>query len=180
MKLSLVAFLFGVILLATAILGGGFELKELKMPKVGWVARLISAFVGTFFIVVGIGMEPAPDLTPTSTPSTPSRNAVEFVIFDNLGEGQVSEQVGVVIDGKVVGTITVNEHFPESAIRVSVPSSGKYSYTVEANAVFNVDNEQIVYTGVGQGSIDVQNGDKFELTGSVSGSTWLLTLQEQG
>ena len=36
MELNLVAFLFGAILLAVAILSGGFELKELKVPKVSW------------------------------------------------------------------------------------------------------------------------------------------------
>jgi hypothetical protein len=76
MKLNLIAFLFGAILLAVAILGGGFELKELKVPKVSWFPRLISAFVGMFFVVVGIGLEtppidPPPPITSPSTEQSP-------------------------------------------------------------------------------------------------------------
>lgn len=69
MKLNLVAFLFGAILLAIAVLGGGFELKELKVPKVSWFPRLISAFVGMFFVVVGIGLETSP--IDSSSPTIP-------------------------------------------------------------------------------------------------------------
>lgn len=178
MKLNLVAFLFGALLLAISILGGGFELQELKIPKVGWFPRLVSAFIGMFFIVVGIGLE-TPSVTSSDSSSPPTAStATEFIISDRLGEGQISEQVGILIDGKLVGTITVNEHFPESTIRVSVPQSGKYSYTVDAKAVFNVQGEQVAYPGVGQGNIDVQSGDQFELVGSISGNTWLITLQE--
>lgn len=71
MELNLVAFLFGAILLAVAILGGGFELKELKVPKVSWFPRLMSAFMGMVFVVVGIGLETPPiDPPPTASPQT--------------------------------------------------------------------------------------------------------------
>jgi hypothetical protein len=66
MELNLVAFLFGAILLAVAVLGGGFELKELKVPKVSWFPRFVSALLGMFFIVLGIGLEVSID--PSSSP----------------------------------------------------------------------------------------------------------------
>lgn len=75
MKLNLIAFLFGAILLAVAILGGGFELKELKVPKVSWFPRLISAFVGMFFVVLGIGLETPPIDPPSPTVSTPPQES---------------------------------------------------------------------------------------------------------
>jgi len=75
MKLNLIAFLFGAILLAVAILGGGFELKELKVPKVSWFPRLISAFVGRFCVVVGIGLETPPVDPPSPTTSPPTQQS---------------------------------------------------------------------------------------------------------
>lgn len=49
-------FIFGALLLLIGILGGGFEAKELKVPKVGWSIRLISAIVGAFFIAMSLGV----------------------------------------------------------------------------------------------------------------------------
>lgn len=65
MELNLIAFLFGAILLGVAVVGGGFELKELKVPKVSWFPRFISALLGMFFIVLGIGLD------ASVTPPTP-------------------------------------------------------------------------------------------------------------
>ena len=48
------AFIFGALLLLIGILGGGFEVKELKLPKVGWSIRLISSILGAFFIAIGL------------------------------------------------------------------------------------------------------------------------------
>lgn len=48
-------FIFGALLLLIGILGGGFEVKELKVPKVGWSIRLISVIVGAFFIAMSLG-----------------------------------------------------------------------------------------------------------------------------
>jgi len=77
MELSLVAFLFGAILLAVAILGGGFELKELKVPKVSWFPRFISSFLGMFFVVLGIGLETSmkPPSPPPPTVSSPTQQS---------------------------------------------------------------------------------------------------------
>ncbi len=40
------------------ILGGGFEVKELKLPKVGWLVRLISSILGAFFIAISLDVIP--------------------------------------------------------------------------------------------------------------------------
>lgn len=57
MAIEVMAFAVGAILVMTAILGGGFEVKELKVPRVGPLARVGSAIFGLLFVFVGIGME---------------------------------------------------------------------------------------------------------------------------
>jgi hypothetical protein len=47
------SFIFGAILLAVAILGGGFEIKEIKVSNVTVSVRIIAGIVGLFFIGVG-------------------------------------------------------------------------------------------------------------------------------
>jgi hypothetical protein len=59
---------FGALLLAVGILGGGFEVKELKVPTVTPVARVASTVVGAVFAMVGIML--------TISPSLPSMQSV--------------------------------------------------------------------------------------------------------
>ena len=53
-KLTSVAI--GGLPIATAIVGGGFEIKEIKMPRVGPGARTGALVVGTLFILMGLGI----------------------------------------------------------------------------------------------------------------------------
>lgn len=55
MTLEAISFAIGGILIATAIVGGGFEIKEIKMPKVGAGSRFFSLLVGAFFVMIGLG-----------------------------------------------------------------------------------------------------------------------------
>jgi hypothetical protein len=58
MGIDALAFSLGALLLLVGILGGGFELREFKVPPVGKVLRLIAAAVGLFFILLGLGLHP--------------------------------------------------------------------------------------------------------------------------
>jgi hypothetical protein len=57
MTLQTMSFLFGAILLAVAILGGGFEIKEIKVSNVTTSVRIIAGIVGAVFIALGF-LEP--------------------------------------------------------------------------------------------------------------------------
>jgi hypothetical protein len=56
MSIQTVSFVFGCFLVMVAILGGGFEVKELKVPKVGRSSRLTSCLFGGLFVCLGIGL----------------------------------------------------------------------------------------------------------------------------
>ena len=179
MGTSTVVFIFGGILLGIGILGGGFELKELKVPKVSMIPRLLSALVGLTFIGVGIGFM-RDDANPAPSHGDSSGQAqVEFTIHDHLGDDQVSEQVTVIIDGKTVGNLTVNMQYPSSSLLVTVPRKGRHSYMVDAKAVFKSGGQLVEYSGVGEGIINVESQKNYELQGSVSGNTWLVVMVEQ-
>jgi hypothetical protein len=76
------AFLFGALLFLIAILGGGFEVKEIKIPRVSLLGRSISTVVGGAFICLGLVVTAqenpvsskesasSPTTTVTQTPST--------------------------------------------------------------------------------------------------------------
>ena len=54
MTLQTLSFILGALLLLTGILGGGFEVKEIKIPKIGGPVRLIATVVGIAFIAIAI------------------------------------------------------------------------------------------------------------------------------
>jgi len=74
MGIDALAFSLGALLLLVGILGGGFELKEIKVPPVGKALRLIAAAVGLFFILLGVGLN-----TNTSDPVAPTHKPLSDV-----------------------------------------------------------------------------------------------------
>lgn len=189
MSVNAVILGLGAILLLIGILGGGFEIKEFKVPKVGPAPRVISAVGGIFFVLLGMGLETTDAAAKKSGPDTLMQPAtavqpgsplspVEFTIYDHLAKGQVTEQATVLIDGRIKGQLTVDVHNPESMLVITVPASGRYSYTVESKTVVQEAGGLYEYQGAGQGMINVQDGKKFEMTLTPSGNTWLVTLMD--
>jgi hypothetical protein len=56
MGIDVVAFIFGAILLATGLWGGGVTVKDLSVPQIGPVPRAASIGLGIFIILMGIGL----------------------------------------------------------------------------------------------------------------------------
>jgi hypothetical protein len=171
MTAEIISFAFGGLLILIGILGGGLEVRKLKIPKVGPGARILAAVGGLSFITLGIGIQ-----SRGTTPEKASSSPVNFTISDVLGDEQVSERMTVVIDGRNVGDLTVNEQYPRSTITVTVPQEGKYNYVLDTSAVFKGDNAEL--HGVGQGTIDVKPEKAFTARSCVNGNTWIATLME--
>lgn len=108
-----------------------------------------------------------------------SGGSTEFVIRDELAPEQVGEEVTVLIDGRNVGTLSVDQNNRTDEIDVSVDAPGRYSYTASADAVFQDQAGQFELSGTGQGTIEVSDGKVFVLGGTFSGSTWQISLVEQ-
>ena len=53
MTLQTMSFIFGALLLAVGILGGGFEVKEVKVSNVSTSVRIFAGLVGLVFVVLG-------------------------------------------------------------------------------------------------------------------------------
>lgn len=190
MTTNIAVFGFGAILILVAILGGGFELKEFKVPRVGWAPRVIAGISGVLFVLWGVGIsgpsaakvEEAKSYAPTSASALAAapENPVEFTIHDEFGQdGRLSEQITISIDGKFVGQLTANQQDPRSMLTVTEPRPGRYSYSLFATKIMNINGTAYRYEGTGQGMITVDQGKKFELVEGTSGDTWLISLVEQ-
>jgi hypothetical protein len=83
--IEVISFIIGGILIGTAIVGGGFEIKEVKMPRVGAGARIVSLVAGSGFVLLAIGiwgannphLLPQPDLGNAFTDARTATNAAE-------------------------------------------------------------------------------------------------------
>jgi hypothetical protein len=54
MSIEALTFVLGAVLLLTGILGGGFQIKDLRIPKVDRVPRVAATVCGLGFIGVGL------------------------------------------------------------------------------------------------------------------------------
>src|SRR5438552_3869361 len=120
MNAQLALLIFAGILLLISILGGGFEVQHLKVPKVETVPRMLSGVGGVLFLGLGlyVGSYPEPRRNvdhQSSAAPTQAPRPIQFTIYDeidtDIGVDQ-SEQALIRIDGDPVGTLTVNSHFP--------------------------------------------------------------------
>ena len=68
MTLQTMSFIFGGLLLAVAILGGGFEVKEIKISNASTGVRILAGVVGLAFMVIGLGLW-QPSALPGSEPA---------------------------------------------------------------------------------------------------------------
>lgn len=79
MSLETMSFILGGILVAAALFGGGLEIKELKLPRIGTIARVLAATVGIGFIALAIYLNPKGPVAPIKpVDSSPTKTALTF------------------------------------------------------------------------------------------------------
>lgn len=186
MTLEILAFIFGALLTLIGIIGGGFEAKEIRIPKIVGIARFFSLIVGLSFIWLGFNL-PINDDSTGEPPVTlnqriDSERPVHFSIQDEMSAKDISDgyvgQSTVHINGRLVGTITVNPTFPKSSISVSMPNKGRYSYVVETKAYWYENGDVIRVYCIGDGQIDVDSGILYQITGRFDGHKCVLWLEQ--
>ena len=80
-ELHILAFIIGGVLAVVGILGGGLEIKELKVPSINPVTRGLAVIVGLLFVGLGIYLDimdkskQSPDIGKESTQTISTDNA---------------------------------------------------------------------------------------------------------
>jgi hypothetical protein len=157
----------GLLLVLAGFFGGGLEVQQIKVPKIGGVLRLLSCLVGLIFVAVGLYIR-APankDEAEAGTIKPFYSSPVEFTIYDKLGNGgeNQSETFEIEIDGKPRGNISTNTVYPESSMLFTVQSEGSHSYYLKAHAEFLAQNKKRTIDCIGEGNIMVKHGSRFLL-----------------
>jgi hypothetical protein len=95
--MEIISFFVGSILIGVAVIGGGFEAKEIKIPRVGPGVRVVSLFFGMGFIVLalalfGIGLKQTLDRGEPSVGSALAAGPLTGTASDTLSTAaQVSD-----------------------------------------------------------------------------------------
>ncbi len=160
----------GVILLILAALGGGIEVKELKVPQINPISRFFCAISGVCLVFFGMYVT-NPNTSPIKPHPLPLRkltikvNNVYFTISDALNEKFNAEQIEVFIDGNSVGILKLDKLLPFSILKIPVPSEGKYQYRLAGRIIKETSSGSKEYTISGKGYIQVVNGIMFIMQG---------------
>jgi len=167
MELDTIAFVFGAILLVVGIWGGGIEIKELKIPRVGGMARSLSLLIGIIFIFIGLWIggfiqEEISNVDPIII----DNNKIAFTIKGSLGRvdelREIESNALIYIAGKKVVEIYLDKNNPSASVSVYVQKPGEYKYYFEGYSIWsNAPNYRVPISG--KGIINVENGDAFEM-----------------
>lgn len=173
MNLATVTFILGGILILVGILGGGFELREMKVPKVNWITRLVAATTGMVFILGAIGLDqnesrPAdPDTGPeleNLVPQPQLQTRVNFFVKDELGDGQVLESTRVFINGSDIGELALSSESPRASLAGWASNSGSYKYRLQSSLVVDAGaSQQTRLDCHGDGIVHLLEGARYEV-----------------
>lgn len=176
--------LLGGFLVLIAVIGGGFEVKELKIPQISLLPRIVVGIVGIALIITEFNsIQQGPRTNPAVEPRPfvnvdPSPNRMTTLsIADTLGEDQVSEKVRVIIEGSEKGILNVSEDYKKSHLEITVPSSGSGKYDAVAN-FRDADGRIHEVKGAGQARIIINSGDIFQLHSTISGDNWTAWIEK--
>ena len=160
MSIGVAVFIFGAILLFIALVGGGFEAKELKVPQVNQVVRIIATGTGALFIVTGIALEMrSPDGRVENPPATPGTTLPTTTPPRAFPTAQESELlIHVPKDFRATCTrATVSPVAQADTVVVCTPSTGAnsvwyYVFTTTDKMYgwyFGLNNEKSIARGTG-------------------------------
>lgn len=169
MEIQTISFIVGVILIVVGIFGGGIEIKEIKIPRVGRFARTMSSLIGMLFIVLGLwaGGVIVPEVLVThDSGDNVDGNKIAITISSSLGRvgelREIQSNVRIFVQGRSVAELLLDENNPSQSASVELDMPGQYKYYFEGYTVWS-DNPDNRVPLDGSGVIDVKDGDAFEM-----------------
>lgn len=84
MSIDSMSFILGGLLIAVGLLGGGIEIRELKIPPISPASRILSFIVGTVFVCLALFFIPndTPPLSSDVNPPSSERQSFNEPMYD--------------------------------------------------------------------------------------------------
>jgi hypothetical protein len=185
-SIGTVTFLVGLALMVLGILGGGLEIKEVKIPSMGRLARAISFAIGAGLLALSL-MTPeylhrlSSNLTASSEESTGSVTGQDksFYLFNVLDPGQESEKVEVIIEGKSVGLLDIDKVKTTAGITYKTKKEA-VSYKIKGAQIYKFGTDVRSFQLIGDGILQVVDGARYRLwvTNNTEGKKTLAFRQD--
>jgi len=163
--MQFLTFFLIVLLLLTGLLGGGFGIREFKLPKATTGVRISAILAGLILWLSGVIFQQ-------------SRRA-DFSLTNSLTRGATREEIVLTLEGEKVGSIVSSSGNPSSVGKFTVPKAGIYRYSIELSGFYNNNGQEAPFYGQGNGTIDVETGDIFEIQADSSNNQLTLILVEK-
>ncbi len=154
----------GLLLLITGLIGGGLEIKEIKIPKIALVTRISCFCVGTVLITLAMWPILNQNIENTQLPVVPEGipETGEFILVSPLSEmSEISARKELEKLGLKVGKVTyksiwapdyqVVEHFPKAESKVKlgtkvdlVVARSEFNFRVERKITSKTESISVV------------------------------------
>lgn len=185
-SIGTITFFVGLALMVIAIFGGGLEIKEVKIPSMGRIARAISFAIGCGLLALSLmapqylqrlSSDPSPPATVTTTSSisVPDRS---FYLFNVLGTDQESERVEVIVDGNTIGVLDIDKVKTTAGITYRTKKETA-NYSIKGAQIYKIGDDVKSYQLTGDGVLQVTEGARFRLwQNQTSGNHKILVFKE--
>ena len=168
--MQLLTLILVSVLLLTGLLGGGLSIREFRLYKATTGVKLTALLVSVILGASG------------SVLQRPQK--VTFSLTSSLKEGFIRERIILTIEGEELGFIASSVGNPEARKEFTVLQSGAYLYSIELLG-YEEDGEELPFYFSGSGTIDIEQGDVFDVkilesqSGSNDGQSLLVLVEDE-
>jgi hypothetical protein len=153
------------------------NINDLKFWK-----GLFAGGVIAFLFFFGYAALRGPDIVTLNIDAAPTyAETATFTVETVLGPNQVREVIDIYIDGKLAGSLHINSENPVDSFESPMLTPGRHTYRVVSLTHTNDEKGLTTHAGTGTGTIDVQEGDLFNVfyTPKANTSDWTMSLLER-
>lgn len=188
-SIGTITFFVGLGLIILAVLGGGLEIKEVKIPSLGRFARAATFGIGVALLGLSL-MEPEylqrlssnlsghPDKTASRSERTDARPEKTLYFFNSLDPDEESNRVEVLVNGESVGALNIDKVLTTASLTYKTRRL-RIEYTIKGAQLVRAGNDIQTFEIVGQGQLEVIDGKRYRLwLDEVVGKQKKVKLQE--
>jgi hypothetical protein len=168
-----IVFFVGLALMILAVLGGGLEVKEVKIPSMGRIARAVTFGIGLALLGLSLAepeylqrlsanLGPHPDKATSRPERTDSRPEKTVYFFNSLDPDEESNRVEVFVNGESVGSLNIEKANPTASITYKTKRL-RIEYAIKGAQLIRAGGDIKTFELIGQGQLDVLDGNRYRL-----------------
>jgi hypothetical protein len=118
----------GAVLLVAALFAAAYRARASDPGRTAGIAGVTAASGGALCVIAAL-------ILIAGGGSTARSGSVRVSIGDELSEGQVSEEIRIVLDDRDVGVLHVDRRSPKAQVTVTLARKGRFRYRLDSTRV---------------------------------------------